>query len=107
MVKSLWGLGDRRQVWLRDFAASVSFCGSESEFVERIIAYSIMEGVFRKVLVDPTKKVVGETEGFGHLMVNRTAQITNLKGGSSQKCSQRRRLTRPERNTTEPSCRRP
>ena len=43
--KSLRSLGDRRQAWLRDFAASVSFSGSEAEFVERIIAYTVMEGV--------------------------------------------------------------
>ena len=42
--KSPRSLGDRRQGWLRDFAASVSFSGSESEFLERVIAYSIMEG---------------------------------------------------------------
>ena len=43
--KSLRSLGHRRQAWMRDFAASVSFSGSESEFLERVIAYSIMEGV--------------------------------------------------------------
>ena len=41
---ALWELGDHRQLWLRNFAPSVSFSGSE-EFVERIVAYSFMEHV--------------------------------------------------------------
>ena len=43
--KSLRSLGDRQQAWLRGIAVSVSFSGSESEFLERVFAYSIMEGV--------------------------------------------------------------
>ena len=35
--KSLRSLGDHRQAWLRDFAVFVSFSGSESEFLERVI----------------------------------------------------------------------
>ena len=85
--KSPRSLGDRRQTWLRDLAVLVSFSGSDSKFVERIIAHSIMEGVtldselgaFRKTpqpqasITDPAVLKIVEDQGI--LIKSLTSQL--------------------------------
>ena len=62
--KTLSSMAGGRQLWLRNFAASVSFLGSDGEFIDRLVRYITLDpvslnatcGAFHRLLGMPFRK---------------------------------------------------